>query len=117
MEKIQVTCEMEVSLKMIGGEKCKPLILESLIQHSPQRFSSLLHNITQLSQRTLTNQLRELETDGLIKRTVYPEVPPHVEYSITKKGQSLENILDLMCDWGEQNMDERFELTTPQCIE
>lgn len=116
MEKIQVTCEMEVTLKMIGG-KCKPLILESLIQHSPQRFSSLLHNITQLSQRTLTNQLRELETDGLIKRTVYPEVPAHVEYSITKKGQSLENILDLMCDWGEQNMDERFELTTPQCIE
>ncbi len=70
-----------------------------------------------LSQRTLTNQLRELETDGLIKRTVYPEVPPHVEYSITKKGQSLENILDLMCDWGQQNMDERFELTNPQCIE
>lgn len=40
-----------------------------------------------------------------------------MEYSITKKGQSLENILDIMCDWGEQNMDERFELTNPQCIE
>lgn len=116
MEKIQVTCEMEVTIKMIGG-KCKPLILESLIQHGTQRFSELLHQITQVSQRTLTNQLRELESDGLIIRTVYAEVPPRVEYSITEKGCSLETILDLMCEWGEKNMDERFELTSPQCTE
>lgn len=75
MEKIQVTCEMEVTLKMIGG-KCKPLILESLIQHSPQRFSSLLHNITQLSQRTLTNTfLLKLFSVALIL-TIF-----HKEYS------------------------------------
>ena len=116
MEKIQVTCEMEVTLKMIGG-KCKPLILESLIQHGTQRFSVLLREITQVSQRTLTNQLRELEADGLIRRTVYAQVPPRVEYSITDKGRSLEQILDLMCEWGEKNMDERFELTNPQCKE
>ena len=81
MEKIQVTCEMEVTLKMIGG-KCKPLIL-----------------------------------DGLIRRMVYAEVPPRVEYSITEKGRSLEQILYLMCEWGETHMDERFELTNPQCTE
>lgn len=52
MEKIQVTCEMEVTLKMIGG-KCKPLILDRLIQQGPQRFSELMHVITQVSQRTL----------------------------------------------------------------
>ena len=114
MEKIRVTCEMEVTLKMIGG-KCKPLILEQLISHGTQRFSQLLREITQVSQRTLTNQLRELEADALIQRIVYAEVPPRVEYSITEKGRSLEQILDLMCEWGEKNMDERFELTNPQC--
>ena len=99
MEKIQVTCEMEVTLKMIGG-KCKPLILDSLIRHGTQRFSELMHRITQVSQRTLTNQLRELESDGLIQRTV---------------GKSLETILNLMCEWGEKNIDDRFEMTNPQC--
>lgn len=116
MEKIKVTCEMEVTLKMIGG-KCKPLILDCLIQRGTQRFSELLREITQVSQRTLTNQLRELEADSLIRRTVYAEVPPRVEYSITEKGRSLEQILELMCQWGEKNMDDRFELTNPQCTD
>lgn len=114
IERIQVTCEIEVTLKMIGG-KCKPLILNCLIREGTQRFSQLMRGITQVSQRTLTNQLRELEGDGLIRRTVYPEVPPHVECTITNKGCSLETILDLLCKWGEKNIDDRFEMTNPQC--
>lgn len=74
-----------------------------------------MREVTQISQRTLTNQLRELEADGLIQRKVYAEVPPRVEYSITEKGKSLEEILELMCEWGEKNMDDRFEMTNPQC--
>lgn len=113
-EKIKVACEMEVTLKMIGG-KCKPLILDILIHEGTMRFGELMTRITLVSQRTLTNQLRELEADGLIKRTVFAEVPPRVEYSITKKGRSLEQILELMCEWGEKNIDDRFEMSNPQC--
>ncbi len=116
LEKIHVTCEMEVTLKMIGG-KYKPLILDSLIRKGTRRFGELMREMSGVSQRTLTNQLRELENDGLILRTVYAEVPPKVEYSVTEKGLSLSTILELMCEWGEKHIDERFELTDPQCTD
>lgn len=115
MEKIIVNCEIEVTLKMIGG-KCKPLILYILTDEGPKRFTELMKIINQISQKTLTNQLRELEIDGLINRTCYAEVPPRVEYSITEKGKSLFPILELMCQWGEKNIDERFILSSPQCL-
>lgn len=114
MEKIKVTCEIEVTLKMIGGV-AKPLILYYLTEHGTKRFSELIKYISVVSQRTLTNQLRELESDGLISRKVYAQVPPKVEYSITEKGKSLFPILELMCEWGEKNIDNRFDLTNPQC--
>lgn len=114
MEKIIVNCEIEVTLKMIGG-KCKPLILYILADEGEKRFTELMRTITQISQKTLTNQLRELENDHLIKRTCYAEVPPRVEYSITEKGLSLFPILEMMCEWGEKNIDDRFELINAQC--
>lgn len=114
MEKIQVSCEMEVTIKMIGG-KCKPMILYYLIEHGTKRFGELQRFVTQVSQRTLTNQLRELEEDGLVSRQVYAEVPPRVEYSITEKGRSLLPVLEQMCQWGEANMGDRYELTNPLC--
>lgn len=113
-KKIQVGCEMEVTLKMIGG-KCKPLILYILAEEGTLRFGELMTNILTVSQKTLTNQLRELEADGLILRKAYAEVPPRVEYSLMEKGKSLFPILELMCQWGEENIDERFEMTSPRC--
>lgn len=114
MKKIEVTCEIEVTLKIIGG-KSKPLILYILIHEGPKRFNELMKSITQISQKTLTNQLRELEADNLIDRTYFPEVPPRVQYSITEKGRSLLPLLDMMCEWGAKNIDDRFELSNAQC--
>lgn len=114
MSKIKVTCEIEVTLKMIGGVS-KPLILYYLIENGTKRFSEILRYVTVVSQRTLTNQLKELENDGLISRKAYAQVPPRVEYSITEKGKSLLPILEMMCEWGERHIDDRFELANPQC--
>lgn len=114
MEKIKITGEIEVTLKVIGG-KYKTLILYELIDQGARRFHELKRKFEPVSQRTLTNQLREMEADGLILRTVYPEVPPRVEYAATDKGRSLLPILEAMCAWGEAHMDDRYELTNPQC--
>ncbi len=114
MKKTQVNSEIEITLKMIGG-KCKPLILYLLIEDGPMRFKELMEAVTQISQKTLTNQLRELEADGLILRKAFSEIPPRVEYSATKKGETLFPILELMCDWGLKNSDGRFEIINPQC--
>lgn len=114
MDKIQVNSEIEITLKMIGG-KCKPHILYILIEQGAQRFKDLMAKVNQISQKTLTNQLRELESDGLILREAFSEIPPRVEYSITEKGKTLFPILELMCVWGEKNSDGRFEIINPQC--
>ena len=113
-DKITVGYEMEVTLKIIGG-KCKPLILYLLITKGTKRFKDLMSAVTQISQKTLTNQLRELESDGMISRKAFSEIPPRVEYSITEKGRSIFPILEAMCDWGYVNMNEKFILTDPQC--
>ena len=111
---IEVSCEIEVTLHMIGG-KYKPLILYYLCEHSPKRFGEICAYVKHISQKTLTNQLRELEADTLVTRTVFAEVPPRVEYAVTEKGRSLFPILELMCEWGEKNADARFLLANPQC--
>ena len=108
-------CPVETTLTLIG-DKWKVLILRDLLPGT-KRFGELKKSIGSVSQKVLTAQLRDMEESGLINRKVYAEVPPRVEYSITPKGRSLEPILELMCEWGEKNMDERFALTNPQCTE
>ena len=94
-----------VTLGVIGG-KWKPLILWHIRDRSI-RFNELMKAMSGITQKMLTQQLRELEQDGLVARKVYPEVPPRVEYSITPYGQTLEPVLQLMCDWGEKHTNRK----------
>ena len=91
-------CSVEAALDVIGG-KWKPLILWAL-GDNVLRFGELQKGPPGVNAKMLTKQLRELEEDGVIKRTVYPEVPPHVEYRITDFGKTLIPILEALCNWG-----------------
>jgi DNA-binding HxlR family transcriptional regulator len=84
---------------MVGG-KYKLVILHQLSIHGVRRFNELLRHFPKITQRTLTRQLRELESDGLINRQVYSEIPPKVEYSLSETGKSLHSILLQIENWG-----------------
>lgn len=91
-------CPVETALSVIGG-KWKCLILFRLMD-SKKRFSELKRAMPAITHRMLTLQLRELEQDGLVSRTVYAEVPPRVEYALTPFGQSIRPIMDNLYQWG-----------------
>ncbi|WP_058990011.1 winged helix-turn-helix transcriptional regulator [Clostridioides difficile] len=91
------SCPIEATLALIGG-KYKTLILWHL-KDTILRFNELKKLIPKATPKMLTQQLRELESDGLIIRVVYPVVPPKVEYSLSDFGKSIIPILDSMCDW------------------
>ncbi len=94
-------CAMELTLQLIGG-KWKPLILYRLGQEGTRRFSELKRSMPSITQKMLTQQLRELESDGIVHRDVYAEVPPKVEYSLTEMGRSVLPLLTQLCRWGEE---------------
>lgn len=93
-------CGIDVTLAVVGG-KWKASILWHLAQQT-MRFSDLQRQFSDTTRKMLTQQLRELETDGLVHREVYPQVPPKVEYSLTDKGRSIYPILEQMCVWGKE---------------
>ncbi len=93
-------CTFEITIDLIGG-KWKPLIIWHLGTKGTQRFNELKRLLPQVTQKMLTQQLRELEADNLVNRKVYPQVPPKVEYSLTHLGESLMPILSMMCKWGD----------------
>ena len=107
-KKYKYSWGIEATIDVIGG-KWKPLIIYALNDET-LRFSQLLDKVQpRITQRMLTKELRQLEEDGLITRKVYPQVPPKVEYSLTRKGNSLMPILDQLCDWGYEHMGDDIE--------
>lgn len=88
------------TLSLIQG-KHKMVILYCLMEYEPVRFNEMRRYLGRISDKTLSVNLKELERDGLIVRTEYPQIPPKVEYSLTELGASLMEVLDQMCTWGE----------------
>ncbi len=91
-------CPVATAVQLIGN-KWKILIVQRLLTR-PWRFNELLRDIPGLSQKVLTDNLRAMESDGLVTRTVYPEVPPRVEYALSPLGDTLRPILDALEVWG-----------------
>lgn len=92
-------CDVATTVQIIGN-KWKLLIMRNLLMR-PWRFNELRKSLDGVSQKVLTDSLRQLESDGIILRTVYPEVPPRVEYSLTELGESMRPVLSTMGDWGK----------------
>lgn len=98
-------CPVERTLSVIGG-RWKPLILFHLRQ-GRQRFNALRRLIPKVTQRMLTQHLRELEDDGIVSRTVHPVIPPHVDYALTALGRTLMPVMDAMAAWGNRQIGQR----------
>ena len=90
------------TLSLIAG-KYKPIILYCLMEYEPVRFNEMQRYLGRVADKTLSQNLKELEKDGLVHREMYPEVPPRVEYTLTERGHSLVQVLDRLCDWGLEN--------------
>jgi DNA-binding HxlR family transcriptional regulator len=102
-----VGCPVEAALDMIDG-KWKGVILYHL-GDGTLRFNELARRLGSVTQRMLTKQLRELEEDGLITRTVYAQVPPRVDYSLSPQGRSMQPIIEALRRWGEERLGHRLE--------
>ena len=96
------TTGFSYTLSLING-KYKMTILYTLMEFEIVRFNEMKKYIGEISYKTLSSALKELESDGLVHREEYPQIPPKVEYSLTERGKSLIPILDAMCEWGDRN--------------
>ena len=98
-------CPVATTVRLIGN-KWKLLIIRNLVYKGTQRFTDFLKTVPAISKKVLTDNLRALEEDGIIRREVFAEVPPRVEYSLTALGQSLRPLLNAMSDWGSDYKNE-----------
>lgn len=104
---LETECPFIYALSLMG-KRWKPAILWKMTE-GIYRFGQMKRAIPQISEKMLTQHLRELETDGLITRTIYPEMPPRVEYALTKLGSSLQPILEQLNNWGEKAKTTKME--------
>lgn len=100
-------CPVATTVQLIGN-KWKLLIMRNLLVR-PWRFNELHKSLEGISQKVLTDSLRSMESDGIITRTVYPEVPPRVEYALSPLGESMRPILNAMQDWGNNYKETYLE--------
>jgi DNA-binding HxlR family transcriptional regulator len=103
VKKTRYTCGLDAAIDVMGG-KWKVLILWALESGEPVRFGQVRREVPGISERILAMQLRELEKSGLVRREVYHQVPPRVEYSLTELGKSLVSALVPLGEWGEEHM-------------
>lgn len=106
-EEKKFNCPVEATLSLIGG-KYKAIILYHIMDDKVLRFNQIQKYIPRATAKMLTQQLRELEKDGLIHRKVYPVVPPKTEYTMTDLGNTLHEVVYAMCDWGKAHMAGTF---------
>ena len=104
-------CPVEMCAEILGG-KWKGLIVVYLLEGT-KRFGDLQRLLPDVTQRTLTAQLRELEADGIIMRKVYAQVPPKVEYSMSELGETLRTVITMMRSWGADYLQQRAAVTAP----
>lgn len=108
MESIEQTivtsCAVDETLKILSGKWTIRIIYRLLESDTPMRFSAIKRAVPGITEKMLTTQLRELEAKGIVKRQVFPVVPPHVEYALTKLGATLAPILSAMKSWGESRI-------------
>ena len=103
-EAVSNACPMELGINILSG-KWKLRILRNLYIKKVVRFNELQRNLGNITTKTLTEQLRELEDKKIIKRTIYPEIPPKVEYSLTDIGNTIGPVLKTLCDWGNDYLE------------
>jgi len=103
-EAVSNACPMELGINILSG-KWKLRILWNLYIKKVVRFNELKRNLGNITTKTLTEQLRELEDKKIIKRTIYPEIPPKVEYSLTEIGNTIGPVLKTLCDWGNDYLE------------
>lgn len=109
-------CKVATALETIVG-KWKIAIMLNLLHNTTMRFSELQHAMPGVTKKMLTAHLRDLEEEGIIKRVVFPQVPPKVEYSMTEYGATLQNILHSLHEWGESHLVRRQQQQVQQVLD